>query len=386
LRSRSKLARPNMARLRVLILLRWPSTALELCGRGVCGAWRWVAVWCAVPPLPLLTSDDLDELGAVAFDADDPLAVAAQLADAVEQARVADKANVGYALMLAAEITERAQDLDAALVLAERAVEAYRVHGDGEYGYPRSFRAGLLLRLGREDEALAELAGLRRLLTQDPDAVSYVSEALEAGGRAEIAEQWLSAALETALERRETLAAEREDPAYGRAAVLAYALAQQRHRIRRDLDLPHDENDELADRLRDAVDGVLADEYDDDDDDNGGLAALFWPRGEFEALLQRWPGLARAYGSTWDEHRDMVQRGLQMGSQAGLTGLAVLTGRVDGLVGHAAAVGGDAADAQVREGYAEDLPARPWPPGRNEPCWCGSGVKYKKCCPARVRT
>jgi hypothetical protein len=27
-----------------------------------------------------------------------------------------------------------------------------------------------------------------------------------------------------------------------------------------------------------------------------------------------------------------------------------------------------------------------WPPGRNEPCWCDSGRKYKKCCgpsPAR---
>jgi uncharacterized protein YecA (UPF0149 family) len=27
-----------------------------------------------------------------------------------------------------------------------------------------------------------------------------------------------------------------------------------------------------------------------------------------------------------------------------------------------------------------------WPPGRNEPCWCGSGRKYKKCCgPAPAR-
>jgi uncharacterized protein YchJ len=25
-----------------------------------------------------------------------------------------------------------------------------------------------------------------------------------------------------------------------------------------------------------------------------------------------------------------------------------------------------------------------WPPGRNERCWCGSGVKYKKCCAAPV--
>jgi hypothetical protein len=264
--------------------------------------------------LPLLTTDDLDEFGTAAFDADDPLAVAADLVDVVEQGRVADKANIGYALILAAEITEQAEDLDVALVVAERAVEAYRVHGDGDYGYPQSFRAGLLLRLGREDEGLAELGRLRRLLTQDPDAVSYVSEALEVGGRSEIAEQWLSAALETALARREELAARREDPAYGRSAVVAYALVQQRHRIRRDLDLPHDENDELAHRLRDAVDGVLADEFDADD---GDLAVLFWPGAEFDALLARWPGLRTAYGSTWDEHRDMVARGLQVGSQAG---------------------------------------------------------------------
>lgn len=341
-----------------------------------------MAVGCVVPSLPRLTTDDLDAIGTTAFDADDPLAVAAGLVDAVEQGRVADKANIGYALMLAAEITERAEDLDAALVLAERAVEAYRVHGDGEYGYPRSFLAGLLLRLGREDEGLAELARLRRLLTQDPDAVSYVSEALEVGGRVEIAEQWLSAALESALRHREELAARREDPAYGRAAVVAYALAQQRHRIRRDMDLPHDGNDELADRLRDAVDGVLADEYDEDD---GDLAVLFWPGGEFDALLTRWPGLTRAYGATWDEHRDMVERGLQVGSQAGLSGLAVLTGRVEDLARYAAAVGGDAADVQVREGYAESLLGRPWPPGRNDPCWCGSAVKYKKCCLARTR-
>ena len=344
---------------------------------------RRVALGCAVPSLPLLTSDDLDELGAAAFDADDPLVVVADLVDAVEQGRVADKASVGYALILAAEITERAEDLDAALVLAERAVEAYRVHGDEECGYPRSFRAALLLRLGREDEGLAELGRLRRLLTRDPDAASYVADALEAGGRPEIAEQWLSVGLETALRRREQVAARREDPAYGRAAVVAYALAQQRHRIRRDLDLPHDENDELADRLRDAVDGVLADEFDADD---GDLAVLFWPRAEFDALLTRWPGLATAYGSTWGEHRDTVERGLRVGSQAGLSGLAVLAGRVEDLARYAATVGGHAADARVREGYAENLVSRPWPPGRNEPCWCGCGVKYKKCCLARTRS
>lgn len=29
---------------------------------------------------------------------------------------------------------------------------------------------------------------------------------------------------------------------------------------------------------------------------------------------------------------------------------------------------------------ADDPRLRAWPPGRNEPCWCASGRKYKKCC------
>jgi hypothetical protein len=53
---------------------------------------------------------------------------------------------MGYALILAAEITEHAGDLHAAHALAERAVEAYRVHSDIEHAFPRAFRAGLLLR------------------------------------------------------------------------------------------------------------------------------------------------------------------------------------------------------------------------------------------------
>lgn len=336
-----------------------------------------------MPSLPLLTSDDLDEIAASAFDANDPLSVAAELIEAVDHGRLADQADIGYALLLAAEITARAEDSDGALVLAERAVEAYRASGDGQDGYPRSFRAELLLRAGRENEGLAELAGLRRLLAQDPDAASYISEALEAGGRAEIAEQWLTAALETVLERREMLAARQDDPGYRSAAMLAYTVVQQRHRIRRDLDLPHDEHDDLADRLRDALAGVPADGHDEVD---GDLAVLFWPQAEFARLLVRWPVLTHAYGSSWDEHRDTVERGLQTGSRSGLTGLAVLRGRVDDLARYADRVGGNPTDADTREGYANHLPETPWPPGRNEACWCGSGTKYKKCCLARSRT
>jgi hypothetical protein len=171
-----------------------------------------------MPSLPLLTCGDLDEIGGAAFDAEDPRTVAAELVDAVEQGRVADQADVGYALMLAAEITERGGDLDAAVVLAERAVRVYQQDADRDDGYARSVRAGLRRRLGREDEGLAELDRLRRLLTRDTAAVSYVSEALEAGGRPEIAEQWLSAALETSRQRKSP--GSREDPAYRSAAMM----------------------------------------------------------------------------------------------------------------------------------------------------------------------
>jgi uncharacterized protein YecA (UPF0149 family) len=44
--------------------------------------------------------------------------------------------------------------------------------------------------------------------------------------------------------------------------------------------------------------------------------------------------------------------------------------------------------AEARAEYAAHLAASAdpdliaWPPGRNQPCWCGSGRKYKKCCAA----
>lgn len=39
---------------------------------------------------------------------------------------------------------------------------------------------------------------------------------------------------------------------------------------------------------------------------------------------------------------------------------------------------------QLAAAMLRDDPAAgaPWPPGRNEPCWCGSGAKYKRCCGA----
>jgi hypothetical protein len=57
---------------------------------------------------------------------------------------------------------------------------------------------------------------------------------------------------------------------------------------------------------------------------------------------------------------------------------------VDGLVAFAEQNALDPATPYARLRYAEalDTPGILWPPERNDPCWCGSGAKYKKCCRA----
>jgi hypothetical protein len=338
-----------------------------------------------MPSTGLLTSDDLDEISRVAFDTDQPRELAAELVGAVDQGLVVDQVDTGYALILAAEITERDGDLPEALLLAERAVEAHRVHGEPD-GSPRAFRARLLMRLGREDEAMAELTSLRPLLTQDPDAVSSVCDALEAGGRAETAEQWLTAALSTALQRREELGSRRGEDDYTQTAAVAFMLAQCRHRVRSELDLPHDDYDYLADRLMSAVQAALA----NDEPDYESATLLFWPQPEFEKLLQRWPSLAEEYGRTWDEYRTTVQKTLLLWSESSHLRLGLLVGSVEELATHAQRSGDDPTDPQARQDYAHELaePSREiaWPPGRNHPCWCGSSQKYKKCCLPLTRT
>ncbi|MBV9011521.1 MAG: SEC-C domain-containing protein [Pseudonocardiales bacterium] len=334
-----------------------------------------------MPSTALLTSDDLDEIGSCVRNLDRPFEVVAELVDAVDQGRVADQSDAGYALLLAAEITESSGDVPAAVALAARAVEEERLHGEPE-GYARAYHAQLLLQLGRQDEGMAELRELRPLLSRNPDAVYYISEALDAGGHAEIAEQWLTEALLTVLQRGADLALERSK----QVASMAFTLAQVRHRVRRGLDLPHDAHDHLADLLMHAVYSGLGD--DELPDEQATL--LFWPRPELERLLLRWPALAEHYGQGWDDYRSTLQQALVSESESGVARLVLLAGCVDELASYAERHGGDPTDPHFHQDYAQHLTQRadeiPWPPGRNQACWCGSSLKYKKCCLLRARS
>ncbi|RLP92053.1 SEC-C domain-containing protein [Micromonospora sp. CV4] len=349
-----------------------------------------------MPTTDVLTKADLAEFRRSALGTANPLGVAAEIADAVEQDRLEDPNDAGDALTLAAEIAEIRGRSDAALRYADRALAAYPSEDDPRAGFARALRARTLFQaVGREDEAMAELTALRPLLLVQPDAPAYVSAALDSGGRSAIAEKWLSEAVDTLLGERATAAG---TPAQASTAVepavevgppespgVLFFLLQQRHRVRRDLNLPHDRHDDLADRLETQLVRRAAQREGAQQD------LLFWPRAEFDRLLAAHPDLTEAYGSNWDAHRARLEKELTRLANAGGTGLGVLSATVAGLDSHASRGNGDPTDPRIRAGYAGELAARPsaripWPPERNDLCWCGSGLKYKKDCLPRSRS
>ncbi|MEV4386926.1 SEC-C domain-containing protein [Micromonospora sp. NPDC049580] len=321
----------------------------------------------------LLTADRIEEIGALGVKSPDPAALVAELVSAVDEGRLADPDDIGYALLVAADILEQAGDLADALALATRAI----AEQPDEDAYARAVRGGLLLRLGRSDEGMAELTELRPLLETNPNATYLVDELAESG-HPDLALEWLTGALDTILERTRTQQHESED-AQDEAAAMIYGLAQRRHNLREEVGLPHDEYDNLADRLRAASTHAL------DALDDGPATLLYWPEAEFNALLMRWPALVDSYPKTWDEHRTQIERALADAAGLGGADLGVVAGTVEGL---AAFAGSDPIDEETLDEYADSLDEvglTSWPPGRNDACWCGSGAKYKKCCLPRSR-
>lgn len=299
-----------------------------------------------------LTEDDLTGIAHEALGTEDPGPAIAELVDAVEQGRLADEADTSYALGLAADLAEKGRDGDRALELSRRAIDT--AQNPHEEHWSRGRHADLLLRFGHDDEGMRLLHELRPLLTRDEMASLYVTEALTENGRAELAVEWLTTALTTAADLVER--AEPDSDAADEAAEIEYGLARKRRALRSDLGLPPDELDLALDELE----GEAAAEM------------VFWPQAAFDQLLAAVPDHAEALGSTWDEHRAQIERTLQeegwLPVEMATPELLTATLADEDLVG-------------VPPG-----PLLEWPPGRNDPCWCGSRVKYKKCCLPRARS
>ncbi|WP_141134543.1 hypothetical protein [Haloechinothrix alba] len=349
-----------------------------------------------MPSTNLVSEDELDAMGAEALRADDPQPILAELLDIIEQGRLADPASEGYALELAAEISQWQGDLDTALELTERALAGAQQPAE-QQGYPRALRAEILVQLGREVEGMSELDALRPLLATDPSAVDYLRDTLEACDRAELAEQWLTEAMRVVLARFQD--GDRTDAEDGEASAdpaVLVALARQRHDLRRELDLEPDELDEvaeeLADESEDAEDTGDVDEpelYGLDSLDGDEFTLVYWPRQEFDQLTKEWPELATVTGPSWDDHRMWTERALAAYAEQGVRHLHLVAGSAADVLAFVAERDAGDDDLELVDEYGELLADQGggtrWPPEREDDCWCGSATRYESCCLLRSR-
>jgi tetratricopeptide (TPR) repeat protein len=114
-------------------------------------------------------------------------------------------------------------------------------------------------------------------------------------------------------------------------------------------------------------------------------SVAWFPRDEIDAALARWPDLSGDL-----EDPDAYCRSIE----GTLRELARETGRqptiapirAAALSEYAESHGLDPDTGTARSRFAAETDrlgdALPWPPGRNDSCWCGSGRKYKRCCGA----
>jgi hypothetical protein len=278
------------------------------------------------------------------------------------------------------------------LVEAKRCYEEALADGGPAWLDVRASLAAVLLDLDDDARADMLLQELRRDLAKGSATGSvrgpvheYVGERLEMHGRLDDALRWFTAGV---------VAVDRPDAGEDAKADSVGCL-NGRFRVRRALGLPHDRYDEMkeAHRRRAEADFDAFSDLDGDDDaDLGGdpaqmsLAVLYWPPAEFARLLERWPAMAQDYGDQHADHRALLEQRLHE-LAASHSRVSVAAATVDEYLAFAERDGEDPAHGATRAGFAAHLGfvgrTVAWPPGRNAPCWCGSGTKYKKCCGAQ---
>ena len=127
------------------------------------------------------------------------------------------------------------------------------------------------------------------------------------------------------------------------------------------------------------------------------LTVAWLPADEYSVWPTQWPDLADSDLVRDEEHGGFVahavycqrmERRLRELRETGARRLMIAPLRAAQLMQWVAEREPDEDDpGQLRARYSADMGRDPsrtiaWPPGRNEPCWCGSGRKYKKCCGA----
>lgn len=283
----------------------------------------------------------------------------------------------GEILLEAAKQWECAGDTDRAAVLRGEVLEL----GGERAGYARFELAESCFNRGDEDAARAHLDALEQA---DPESRSgpaeLVAELLEERGEHQAALAWFDRALGHNEVSR--LLSDPEAVSIGTAMTLF-----GRQRCRNRLGLPADELDRAADvaeRRRQEWAELMQNAAGATRSRPEPTEMIVWPRAELARAAERWP---EVFAADVDQHCAGVERWLrELSEQQAGTRTMLIVGHVDAFERHLQQTGGDPRDESVRQAYAaraRDLGhTLAWPPGRNQPCWCGSARKYKKCCGA----
>jgi len=115
------------------------------------------------------------------------------------------------------------------------------------------------------------------------------------------------------------------------------------------------------------------------------IGVAWFPEHEYTRALQIWPSFAADYEhGPYAAYCARLQLMLKTLNAQGVARLALTPIALDDYLSWCAEHDRRAEHPDSRAGYATELVERdittPWPPQRNQPCWCGSQRKYKKCC------
>jgi tetratricopeptide (TPR) repeat protein len=261
-----------------------------------------------------------------------------------------------------AEVAADCGDFELAVQTQRLAIE----HGCRFPDLAQDMLGWYLLKAGEKEEGEAIFAAAVARRGNDPDLHGMIGSARADADDHEGAVR----AFDRALELAETdIVSGSPGSASDRFSIRR--LRAEREESRHELGLPADESDRIA--VITAPDYPEAEAY----------AVAWFPREEIDAALRRWPSLVGDLGDPDSYCRIIDARLREVRAATGrVPSVAPLT--VEALTGFAAAHHLDPETGEARSRLAGVLCGRDeviaWPPGRNDPCWCGSGRKYKRCC------
>lgn len=233
--------------------------------------------------------------------------------------------------------------------------------------------------MGRDESAAAyeQLGKLARDPSLNDGHCTLVAELLEEYGDLQGAATWYD---------RGAARIVLEDLEDGRN-LGAMSMLSDRRQLRQSLGLPPDAADDLAERLPNPWLGQgLPTSLEEIDDfiDVGIMPSevrllTFQRRERLQAQL-RWPG---DYEQSNEEYYEAAELRWRELADSGAHKIRLIPASIEQLCEYALSVGGSPLDSDVKAGYAravDESEIIAWPPERNGRCWCGSDLKYKKCC------